>query len=372
MFISQQYLAPGDLTENMASRARFDSLDSSLILSAPSKTVERPAQPRSASASESPIQNINLNGHAEVVTSSYLATDENSTPPLVALPNSTTGSIALRAMRSMRSVARLTTWTNGKPTEKENKSAVPVPAQTKDNEKRTKSKGKRKLEFGRDQTVSRFSGNSSETGAPSDPRLHPTHLQPPITKKSGVLGLGFPSGFRFGTVRSSSGGSSDRISCSSAGDPPSESQACSSSTVSRASSLRPRSAMSRISSSSSASVKWVEDRLDTVRVACRRERRDGTQRDSPGARSSANVADVHFEKSSRLTSSKSNTRPSLPTIAIEEAWLNGQSVRESEPRATPNKPNRIRPASDQMIGKDRLRSIRGVGVGEGEFHPVHI
>lgn len=353
----------------MASRARFNSLDSGLILSAPSKTVEHPAQPRSASASESPIQDINvLNGHTEVVSPSYLATDENSTPPLLAPPNSTTGSIAIRAMRSMRSVARLTTWTNGKPTEKENKSAVLVPVQTKDDEKRTKSKGKRKFEFGRDQTASRFSGNSSETGVPSGPHPHPTHLQPPITKKSGVLGLGFPSGFRFGTVRSSSGGSSDRISHSSTGDPPPESQTCSSSTLSTASSLRPRSAMSRISSSSSASVKWVEDRLDTVRVACRRERRDETQRNFPGERSSANVADIHFETSSRLTSSKSNTRPSLPAIAIEEAWLNGQSLRVSEPGATPNKYNRIRPASDQMIGKDRLRSIRGVG--EGEFHPV--
>jgi hypothetical protein len=105
-------------------------------------------------------------------------------------------------------------------------------------------------------------------------------------------------------------------------------------------------------------------------VACRRERRDGTQRDSPGAPSRANLADVLPDKSSRRAWLKSTTRPSSPANAIEEASLNGHFVRERETGTTPNKPSRIRPASDQMIGKGRLRSIRGLG--EGEFHPVHI
>ncbi|KAH8996246.1 hypothetical protein EDB92DRAFT_1842897 [Lactarius akahatsu] len=350
--------AAGTLTENSASRARFNSLDSRLVLNVASKTAERQAQPRSASASESSIQGIDpLSDLPSVVAPSYPAPEDDPTPPLLAPPNSTTGSIAIRAMRSMRSVARLTSWTNGKPTEKENKSAILVPAQRKDDEsKRTKTKGKRKFELGRDQTVSRLSGSSSEAGVSSGP-----HPQPSATRKPGVLGLGFPSGFRFGTVRSSSAGSSDRISCSSAGDTPSESQDCSSSTVSAASSLRPRSAMSRISSSSSSSVKWVEDRLETVRVACRRERRDGTQRDSTGARSRAKVTDVLLEKSSRPVLSKSTSPSSLPTLAVEEA--NRHSARESEPGATPNKQIRIRPASDQMIGMERLRGIRGVGEG---------
>ncbi|KAH9003289.1 hypothetical protein EDB86DRAFT_2846246 [Lactarius hatsudake] len=350
--------AAGTLTENSASRARFNSLDSRPVLNATSKTAERSAQPRSASASESPIQGIDLlNDLPNVVAPSYPAPEDNPTPPLLAPPNSTTGSIAIRAMRSMRSVARLTSWTNGKPTEKENKSAILVPAQKKDDEsKRTKTKGKRKFELGRDQTVSRLSGSSSEAGVSSG--LHP---QPSTTRKPGVLGLGFPSGFRFGTVRSSSAGSSDRISCSSAGDTPSESQGCSSSTVSAASSLRPRSTMSRISSSSSSSVKWVEDRLETVRVACRRERRDGTQRDSTEARSRARVTDVLLEKSSRPVLSKSTSPASLPALVVEEA--NGHSARECEPGATPNKQTRVRPASDQMIGMERLRGIRGVGEG---------
>ena len=358
MFISQQYPALGTLTENSASRARFNSLDSSLVLNAASKTAERPAQPRSASASESPIQDSDLlNDSPSVVAHSYPAPEDNSTPPLLAPPNSTTGSIAIRAMRSMRSVARLASWTNGKPTEKENNPTMFVPAKTKDDEsKKTKMKGKRKFELGRDQTVSRLSGSSSEAGVSSGPHSRPPHPQPSTTRKSSVLGLGFPSGFRFGTVRSSSAGSSDRFSCSSAGDPPSESQGCSSSTVSATSSLRPGSAISRISSSSSASVKWVEDCLETVRVACRRERRDGIHRDSTGVRSRA---DVLLEKSS---SSKSPTPPSLPAIAIEEASVN--FARESEPGATPNKQTRIRPASDQMIGTERLRGIRGVGEGE--------
>src|SRR6266702_597871 len=335
-------------------------------------TAERPAQPRSASASESPIQDIDLLDDPPcVVPPSFPAPEDNPTPPLLAPPNSTTGSIAIRAMRSMRSVARLTSWTNGKPTEKENKSTILVRAQKKDDEsKRTKIKSKRKFELGRDQTVSRLSNSSSEAGGSSCPHPHPPHPQPSTTRKPGVLGLGLPSGLRFGIVRSSSAGSSERISCSSAGDSPSESQGCSSSTVSAASSLRPRSAMSRISSSSSSSVKWVEDRLETVRVACRRERRDGTQRDSTGARSRAKVTDVLLEKSSRPVLSKSTSPASLPAIAVEEASVNGHSTRESEPGATPNKQTRIRPASDQMIGMERLRGIRGVG--EGEFHSIHI
>ncbi|KAH9029382.1 hypothetical protein EDB84DRAFT_1439362 [Lactarius hengduanensis] len=343
--------AAGTLTENSASRARFNSLDSRLVLNAASKTAQRSAQPRSASASESPIQGIDLlNDLPSVGAPSYPVPEDNHTPPLLAPPNSTTGSIAIRAMRSMP-------WTNGKPTEKENTSAILVPAQKKDDEsKRTKTKGKRKFELGRDQTVSRLSGSSSEAGVSGGP-----HPQPSTTRKPGVLGLGFPSGFRFGTVRSSSTGSSDRISCSSAGDTPSESQGCSSSTVSAASSLRPTSAMSRISSSSSSSVKWVEDRLETVRVACRRERRDGTQRDSTEAHSRAKVTDVLLEKSSRPVLSKSTSPASLPALVVEEA--NRHSARESEPGATPNKQTRVRPASDQMIGMERLRGIRGVGEG---------
>ena len=269
----------------------------------------------------------------------------------------------------MRSVARLASWTNGKPTEKENKPTVFAPAQMKDDEsKSSKTKSKRKFELGRDQTVSRLSGGGSEAGVSSSfhPHPRPPHPRPSTTRKSGVLGLGFPSGFRFGTVRSSSAGSSDRISCNSAGVPSSESQGCSSSTVSAASSLRPGSAMSRISSSSSASVRWVEDRLETVRVACRRDRHDGIQHDSTGARSRTAVADVLLEQSSRPVSSKSTSPPSLPAIAIEEASLN--FARECEP--TPSKQARIRPASDQMIGTERLRGIRGVG--EGEFLSIHI
>jgi serine/arginine repetitive matrix protein 2 len=342
----------------MASRTRFNSLEPSLVLSAPSNTAERPAQPRPASASESPIQEIDLlNDPLGVVAPFPPPTDDNPTP-LLAPPNSTTGSLAIRAMRSMRSVARLATWTNEKPMERGNASAVLVSARTKDDEsKRTKTKGKLKFELGRDQTCSRFSGSSSETGVSSSLLPHPTHPQPSITKKAGVLGLGLPSGFRFGTARNSSAGSSDRISCT---NPLSESQGCSSSTVSAASSLRPRSAMSRISSSSSASVKWVEDRLETVRVACRRERRDETQSDSTRALSRAEVL---LEKSSRAVLPKSSIRPSSPAIASEEASLTGHSARESESGATPNKQSRIRPASDQMIGKDRLRAIRGVGDG---------
>ena len=339
----------------MASRARFNSLDSSLVLSSPSNTAELPAQPRAASASESPRQDIDpLNDPPSVVGPLPTPTDDHPTP-LLAPPNLTTGSLAIRAMRSMRSVARLATWTNEKPMEKENASAVLVSARTKDDEsKRTKTKGKRKFELGRDQTFSRPSGSSSETCVSSSLLPHPTQPQASITKKAGVLGLGLPSGFRFGTARNSSAGSSDRISCT---NPMSESQGCSSSTVSAASS--PRSAMSRISSSSSASIKWVENRLETVRVTCRRERRDGTQSDFTRARSKAEVL---LEKSSRPVLPESSTRPSSPTIANEVASLPRHSARESETGATPNKQSRIRPASDQMIEKDRLRAIR---VGDG-------
>ncbi len=82
-------------------------------------------------------------------------------------------------------------------------------------------------------------------------------------------------------------------------------------------------------------------------------------------------SDVPLEKLSRLllSKSKSTSPASLPAIAAEEAAVNGYSAPRNEPAATPNRHTRIRPASDQMIGMERLTGIRGVG--EGELYSVH-
>ncbi|KAI0300079.1 hypothetical protein B0F90DRAFT_1817688 [Multifurca ochricompacta] len=332
--------SPRAHTKGLGSRSRFNSLDPSIILNDFSKT------------SEPLLQDSN----------SFIG--EITQPPLLAPPNSTTGSIAIRAMRSMRSVARLASWTNGKSAEKELALSTPVekrdkePAEVKNNRK----KEKRKFEFGREQAISRLSGSSSEAGAPAS--LHTLPDQASTTRKHGVLGLGLPSSFRFGTVRSSSAGSSDQTSAGSAEGHTLECHGRSSSAVSVTSSTRPKSATSRISSSGSASFKWVEERIETVKVACRRDRgvkrRDEAQYDSAGLRSRGAIVDVFPEQDSHLEVPKAGWSPPMPDVTAREASAGGHFVPESESVATPCRQARARPASDQMTGKEqRSKGVRG-------------
>lgn len=351
--------------EALASRSRFHSLDSSVVLST-TKTAERPAQVRSASASESPLQDSGLlKDTSHIPTMSCPDSEEMHESPHLAPPDATTGSIAIRAMRSMRSVARLTNWTNGKTVEKDTTlSMVPAKKRQPLDAKKNKKTEKRKFDSGGDQTTLRIPGSGSEACVAADNNTPP--VQASTTRKHGVLGLGFPSSFRFGTVRSSSAGSCGQISTGLNNTSSLDSRGRSSSTVSASSSLKPTTAKSRISSSSSASVKWVEGRLETVKMACRRERVAERREEShKEARPKGAIVDIFPEYSSGPVSSTSASpapRPILMTKAASEDVHSG-----SESMATPR--TRVRPASDQMTDKERLRYIRHDP--DGELHTVH-
>lgn len=359
-------LAPGAPPEAFASRERFHSLDSSVVLGTTSKTVERPAQVRSASASESPLQYPDLpKDTPHIPTMSCPDSEEMYEPSLLAPPNTTTGSIAIRAMRSMRSVARLTNWANGKPMEKDATLSVPPVEKHKQpvGVKKNKKTAKRKFDSGVDQMALRIPGSTSEARVAANNNT--PSVQASTTRKHGVLGLGFPSSFRFGTVRSSSAGSCGQISTEFDDSSSFDCRGRSPSTMSATSSLKLKIAMSRISSSSSASVKWMEGRLETVKMAYRRERVAERREEShKEARPGGAIVDIFSEHSSgpvSSTSASSAPRPILMTKATSE---DGHFVIGSESMATPRRLTRVRPASDQMTDKERLRCIRHDPVGE--------
>jgi serine/arginine repetitive matrix protein 2 len=347
----------------LASRARFHSLDSRVVLSTASKTVERPAQVRSASASESPLQGSDLKDTSHIPTMSCPDSEEMHEAPLLAPPDTTTGSIAIRAMRSMRSVARLGNWTNGKTMEKDTTLSVPPAKKHKQpvDLKKNKKTEKRKFDSGGDQMTLRIPRGSSEASVVANNNTPP--VQASTTRKHGVLGLGFPSSLRFGTVRSSSAGSCSQTSTGFNKTSSFDSRGRSSSTVSATSSLKPTTAKSRISSSSSASVKWAEGRLETVKMAYRRERVAGRREElHEEVRPEGVIVDILPEHSSgpvSSTSASSAPRPILMTRAASEEG--------SESMATPRA--RVRPASDQMTDKERLRCIRDDP--DGELRTMH-
>ena len=352
-------LAPGAPPEAFPSRERFHSLDSSVVLGTASQTVERPAQVRSASASESPLQYPDLlKDTSHIPTMSCPDSEEMYEPSLLAPPNTATGSIAIRAMRSMRSVARLANWTNGKPMEKDTTLSMPPAEKHKQpvDVKKNKKTEKRKFDSGVDQMTLRIPGGTSEAGVAANNNIPP--VQASTTRKHGVLGLGFPSSFRFGTMRSSSAGSSGQISTEFDDTSSFDCRGRSPSTVSATSSLKPKIAKSRVSSSSSASVKWMEGRLETVKMAYRRERVAERHEEShKEARSGGAIVDIFPEHSSgpvSSTSASSAPRPILMTKATSE---DGHFVLGSESMAMPCRPTRVWPASDQMTEKEQLRCI---------------
>jgi serine/arginine repetitive matrix protein 2 len=359
----------------VTSRARFNSLDSSVVLDATSKNTERSAQVRSASASESPMQDSGLRKDTPHFANLSCPPPEDVHKPATPVPpNSTTGSIAIRAMRSMRSMARLTNWSNGKPIEKEATPPVLLEKLNPPEVKKTKKKEKWKFDNGKEQMVSRLSGSSSGADVPNS--LNIPSAQVSSARKHGVLGLGFPSALRFGTVRSSSAGSSDRCTAGSASSLSLDGRSRFSSTISAATSLRPRSTKLHTSSSGSSSVQRAEDCLETVTVARRREltaeRRDEAHCESAGTPSRDTNGDMFPEQRSRPVSAKSPSESSAPAPSrtVKGASVAGHSIPKSEHIVTPHRQARVRPASDQMIGKGRLNGIRNDT--DGKLRMIHV
>lgn len=309
---------------------------------------------------------------------------------------SASGSIALRAMKSM---ARLASWSQPKTDEKEEGAEKKRSKKNKKEkeviEKRTKEKK------GKDDTI-KMSSSSFETGTISNARIPKVSLEIPsedgapktIGKKQSVLGLGLPSSLRFGTVRSAVStvtsstadlkeenrpvGTVRRTSVSSAMSLNLLTSRRPSSTVSNSSSLRPPSTASGMSrsSSSSASVKWDEEGLETVKEMRRKDREERRRNSTDssavlndatkkGSRRSAEgrkrplVSDLFAEVdiSSRPTSPEVQSQCSSgvsgegPIVNIETATNDGHGhASDPETLETPMKRARPRPMSEQMLG----------------------
>lgn len=320
-----------DCDQQSLSRTRFNSLDSGIMLSK-----------FSSPAPEQPAQTVFMKPQRERTTTSVSQASKGSNGLLAAEPNPATGSIAVRAIKSMRSLARMASWAqltnNG---DKENAEPAPetaVPKKTKvkseGDKKKEKTKEKkekkektkeRKEEKGtvkrreKEKTVKestvRYSSSSFEAGALST-QASP---QPPLRdaktlgrKKQSVLGLGLPSTMRLtpasatATMRKASNASSTgsaevgqpqapaRLSADSA-HLIMNAQGRPTSIMSSGSSLRPPSTVSGMSertksssSSSAASVRWDEEGIRSSRELQRQERRS---RESARPRESRRTSD---------------------------------------------------------------------------------
>ena len=385
-------------------RARFGSLDSGIVLASPT-SASHPHPPYSFGTNSSTLLAPPL--HIEPEPRPAPPAEGRSTAPTPGLlvPHmerelSGSGSIALRAMKS---VARLASWSQPKVDEKETKKEREEGTEKKKSKKSKKEKEvaekKAKEKKGKDGTV-RMSTSSFEAGTISSPCIPKVSLEvssedrapKTIGKKQSVLGLGLPSSLRFGTVRSAAS-----TTTSSTADPKERPPAGTvrrtsvsstmslnlltsrrpSSTISNSSSLRPPSTASGMSrsSSSSASVKWDEEGLETVKEMRRKDREErrrgstdsnavlndatkkGSRRSAEG-RKRPLVSDLFAEAGfcSRPTSPEAQSQSSSliskegPIVNIETATNDGHGhASDPETLETPMKRARPRPMSEQML-----------------------
>ncbi|KAI0794946.1 hypothetical protein C8Q75DRAFT_791510 [Abortiporus biennis] len=389
-----------DPSRPLESRARFNSLDSGVMLFS-----KKPAQSNPAPAE---VTNLAPPQPAPGPT----ATTGLLAPPSTNNNNSGSGSIALRAMKSMRSIARMKSWAQLNNDKEGNNSSND--AQTNITTATTKKEKKEKKK--KEKTLIRNSGSSFEAGTLSPTEnlrmLRDEEMKKTTKKKQSILGLGLPSTIRLGgnaTVRYPSNASSAssipapaartvtpntqaRLSADSAhlilnaaGRP--------SSVLSSGSSLRPPSTMSgvsafsgrsaRSSSSSVVSVKWDEEGLQHVREMQRKERKsrresreserkdEGTsssgrksRRASGEGRRRTTIGEIFpeiLERESERPQSVGSSIVDGPLVRVEEATLDGHSdpeleeeiKKEAESSMTPVKRPRPRPVSEQMLGKSR-------------------
>ena len=305
----------------------------------------------------------------------------------------------------MRSMARLTNWSQPKADERGSKKEREDGVEKKKSKKSKKDKDvtekKTKEKKIKDGTV-KMSTSSFEAGTLSGTSISRVSLEVPsegnvpktIGKKQSVLGLGLPSSLRFGTVRSvmstaTSASTTDpkeerpptgtirRPSISSTMSLNLLSSRRPSSTISNSSSLRPPSTASGMSrsSSSSASVKWDEEGLETVKEMRKKDReerrRNSTDSSSvlngttkKGSRRSAEgrkrplVSDLFPEvdiNNCPISPEVQSQRSSViskegPIVNIETATNDGHGhISDPEALGTPTKRVRPRPMSEQML-----------------------
>lgn len=327
-----------DLLKHIEARARFNSLDSGVLLS-PSIPIH--VQPVSTQPTS------NASPRAETPTS--LA------PPGL-MPGKEKGSVAIRAMRSVRSLARIGSWAQLKNGGEEPASTVPPKSKTKSKSKDDAAKAKssssdkkKKSKSKEAETVRPNSGSSFEAGHLSTSPEAVVQAEAQMGKKPSILGLNLPifstgSTMRLPASRSGSGASSiggygapvnggsarlavhPAITLNGGG----RDRLASMRTITTAtSSLRPLSSCSGESESarSCKSVRWDEEGLENGKVRRSLEReREARSRYEGAERDGAENGSERIKKK-RRSSSRSKDRD-----AAKEGAKSKESRRNSEAR----------------------------------------
>ncbi|KAI8973078.1 hypothetical protein BD414DRAFT_447875 [Trametes punicea] len=366
-------------------RARFNSLDSGILLNSPATQPQK----------QGTVSSVKTLLEVPVVASAPLDVKSGENAPmngLLSVDAQPVGSIAVRAIRSMRSLARMASWAQLSNDKEGNAGAAPIETtkvKTKE-EKKTKEKDEKKSKEKGDTTKKqkkkdkekttekessskekentvRYSGSSFEAGALSAqgspaPLNTEDGTRTLSRKKQSVLGLGLPSTLRLAIAReasSSTTGSATgvpqappRLSVDSAhlilnaqGRP--------SSILSSGSSLRPASTASgvstfsgrspRSSSSSLASVRWDETNIQTAKEIQRKERRTRREKEkesgkttresrrSSESRRRTPISEIFPETQTRTRQREHSLSPPAsiverPIVRVEEATADGHSA----------------------------------------------
>ncbi|KAF7982388.1 hypothetical protein HWV62_28475 [Athelia sp. TMB] len=343
--------------EPIDTRARSHSLDSGRLLG-PNIRVEAPKEDVRAAASA-------------------------SSSNLLAVPGmgSKGDSVAIRAMRSVRSMALLASWTQPKE-EPAPSTEASVPTRSSKGDEKDKKKKRKTKKSSFPPPVSsesiRNSGSSFEAGQLT-PSPHATASKSLGAKKKSLLelGLGFAATMRLpkqrnGSTGSSLGGSGTPISGRHSLDPAiilnGGPRGRLASTLSGGSSLRPISVASGDSAgSSAASVKWDEQGLKTVKEMRKKERASVDAERGRSSKESTRGSRRSAEgwKRTPVTSVFPHNEgcASLPLLTLEEATMDGHdSINDSlvsTATTTPVKKARPRPMSEQLLGKSRPEAMHG-------------
>ncbi|KAF8814601.1 hypothetical protein BYT27DRAFT_7249906 [Phlegmacium glaucopus] len=404
---------PEPFKVSQEARGRFNSLDSGVLLNGPANIP--------GSGRGTPTVQFSEPFCEDPSPVTYSRAGTPTAGGLLAVPSSNPGannqgSIALRAIRSVRSLARMGSWAqlknmpppdeNQAPTTvKEKKSTKEKPIKEKPikekpiKEKPTKEKGgkkkektkagdaeekgeekkKKSIKKDKAQTV-RLSSSSFEVGGLT---ASPEATKTLGLKKPNILGLGLPSTMRLPTVRAGSTASSNILPVSNRLSVDSATilnRNRAGSVISTGSSLRPLSTTSTesrtSSSSSTASVRWDEQGLETVREQRKKEREVKKQNEEKSDRRVSKESRRSSEGRRRtpLSSIFSQQAPSspeqypYPILTIEEATSDGHGAPDDDeilqeepqqelPAATPMKRARVRPLSEQLLGRSRPRPM---------------
>ncbi|KAJ3908042.1 hypothetical protein F5879DRAFT_794348 [Lentinula edodes] len=388
------------------SRARFNSLDSGMLLSSIASPPLNSADYNSRNTSTFLLSDRQRTTHPLNEERQAPGTYSRSATPtfggLLAPPtqfdgldpsqgNPNQNSIALRAMRS---IARIGSWAQLKngtgpgdetfPKELEKK-GKPKSKEKEETKKKSKKDKSEKEDRNKTQRI-RNSTSSFEAGAlTTSPEVKALLGK----KKRSILGLGLPSTMRLPAVRSGSttssigatgGSDNNRLSVDSAVAIAARMR--SGSTMSTGSSLRPMSTTSSTScissGSSAASVRWDEAGLETVKELRRKEKETKRQsiedaeadakrkkanhesrRHSEGRRRTP-ITDVFPDAQEDFPGPAAFVRTvsdGAPLLTLEEATSDGHERMSEDELSTPMKCARPRPLSEQLMGRKRPQGI---------------